>query len=221
MNRSTETTAPQNSDRIARAAWFCAFVLPLVLAALLLGVKSAQAASPPPGVVPFAFEEGFEFEAEASEEGEDEAEENEAEFAEAECEIAAEEAAEGEISDAEAKAICKEAEEFVGETKAGNSSSSASAAAAECPIRSAGAHASTHHGKLKLTLGYTTNSPVTVVIQLRGRLKASFKRHLGRSGVLRFTRKAPKKRRPITVRIKLPRGERAACPSRRLVLLAR
>ncbi len=203
MNRSTETTAPKNSDRIARAAWFCAFVLPLALAALLLGVKSAQAASPPPGVVPFALEEEFEFEAEASEESEDEAKEDEAEFAEVECEIAAEEAAEGEISDAEAKAICKEAEEFVRESQAGPSST----AAGQCTLRSAHAHATLRHHRLKLTVGYTSSSPTAATIEVHSgaRRIASVHRKLGRSGVLRITKKLGRKRiKQVTISFKTP-----------------
>jgi hypothetical protein len=201
VDGNSDTTAPDSTARIARAAWFCAFVLPLILAALLLGVKSAQAASPPPGVVPFAFEEELELEAEASEE--EDAEETEAEFAEAECEIAEEEAAEGEIGDAEAKEVCKEAEEFVREAKAGNSSS----AAAQCPIRSGSAHAATHRGRLKLTIGYTSSTPTPATIEIRsgGRRIASVHRKLGKSGVLRITRKLGSKRiKRVTVSFKSP-----------------
>ena len=214
MDRSADTTANGNSDRIARVAWFCAFVLPLALAALLLGVKSAQAAPPPPERTPSAFEEELFGEEEFGEEDEAQLE---AEFAEAECETAKEEAAAGEIAAAEADEVCSEAEEATKEAAAG----SGDAASAVCPIRSAGAHASIHHHRLKLTVGYTTNSPVTAVIQLRGPLRASFKRRLGKSGVLRFTRALHKRHGRLTVRIKLPASERAACPSHRLVLLAR
>lgn len=108
MDRSTDTTAHRHNDRIARAAWFCAFVLPLALATLLLGVKSAQAALPGPEAAPLAFEEEFEFEAE----GEEDEAQLEAELAQEECEFAEEEAAEGEIGQAEADEICREAAEL-------------------------------------------------------------------------------------------------------------
>jgi hypothetical protein len=205
VNGNTDTTAHDHTARIARAAWFCAFVLPLVLAALLLGVKSAQAASPEGNPTPLAFEEEFELE-----------EENEGEFAEEECEIANEEAKEGEITQAEADTLCKEAKaEAEAASKAAGSSS---AAAAECPIHSASAHASIHDDRLKLTIGYTTTSPVTATIQVRG--VGTFKRHLGKSGVLRFSEKLGDRShgRPV-VRIKLPSGS-AGCPARRLVLPA-
>jgi hypothetical protein len=211
VDRSTDTTAHNHSDRIVRTAWFCAFVLPLALAALLLGVKSAQAASPAPESAPFAFEEEFELEAE----GEEDEAQLEAEFAQEECEIAKEEATEGEITAAEAKEVCTEAEEAAKEATAG---SSKAAASAECPIHSASAHSSIHHNKLKLTIGYTTTTPVTATIQLRGPVRASFKRHLGKSGVLRFTRTLHKKHGRLSAHIGLPRSERAGCPSRRLVL---
>lgn len=194
MNGSTDTTAHDHTARIARAAWFCAFVLPLVLASLLLGVKTAGAAPAAAEPAPVAFEEEFELE-----------EEDEAKFAEEECEIAREEAEEGEISKAEADAICKEAQEVA-------KGSSANSTVAECPIHSASAHASAHHGQLKLTIGYTTNAPVAATIQIHG--IGTFKRHLGRSGVLRFS--GEDRSRPV-IHIKLPKGS-VGCPSRRLVL---
>jgi hypothetical protein len=214
VNRSAETTAHNHSDRIARIAWFCAFVLPLALAALLLGVKSAPAASPAPEAAPLAFEDGFEAEAE----GEEDEAQLEAELAREECEIAEEEATEGEIAVAEAKEICTEAAAATREAATGQGSNRAD----ECPIHSASAHASTQNDKLKLTVGYTTTTAVTATIQLSGPVKASFKRHLGKSGVLRFTRPMPKKAHgsPV-VHIELPAAERSSCPPRRLVLLAR
>jgi len=201
---NTDTTAHCQVERLARLIWVLAFVVPLILAALLLGVKSAQAASSP-NVVPLAFEEELEFE-----------EEFEAgEFAEEECEIAEEEAAEGEISQAEANAICKEAEEEKG----------AASSASECPLHSARAHAATRHNKLKLTLGYTTNEPVKATVQIgAGSTKiGTFKRHLSRSGVLRFTRKLTERQsgKRIVVHIQLPSAEMTGCPSRRLVLFPR
>jgi len=195
VNRSTETTAHDHTARIARLAWFCAFVLPLILAALLLGVKSAQAASLTPVVVPFALEDEEE-ELAFDEEGEGEEFEDENEFAEAECEIAEEEAAEGEITQAEADALCKEVEDFAG---AGGSPTASS----RCPIRSIRAHAVQRNNRLKITIGYTTSDPVKATIQIRK--VGTFKRQLGRSGVIRITRELGKKQPGrIVVRIKAP-----------------
>ena len=185
MDRNTGTTAHDNTARIARVAWLCAFVVPLALAALLLGVKSAQAATPAPDFAPLALEEEeFAFEEEAEFEPEEEAE-----FAEEECEIAAEEAAEGEISEAESIQTCKEAREVV-RGKAGPS-----AAGGECPLRSAHAHAVEKQDKLKVVIGYTTAVPTAATIEIHAgaRRLTSLRRHLGRSGVLRITRKLGKK----------------------------
>jgi len=199
VDRSTDTTAGTHSDRIAHIAWFCAFVLPLALAALLLGVKSAQAATPGPEPAPFAFEEElFEGEEEAGEEDEAQLE---AEFAQQECEIAKEEAAEGEITATEADEVCTEAEEAAAEAKAGPSS----AAPNQCALRSAHAHAALRHNRLKLTIGYTSSAPTPVTIQVRAGAKriASIHRHLGRTGVLRITTKLGRKQvKRITVRFK-------------------
>lgn len=193
MNRSTETTAHDHTARIARLAWFCAFVLPLVLACLLLGVKAAPAAPLPPAAIPFAFEEEGEEEQLALDE--DEELEDEAEFAEAECEIASEEADEGEITQSEADALCREAKEFV---EAGRD-----AGAEPCPLRSARAHASTRNGRLKLTIGYTTAASVPATIQVRR--VGTFRRRLGRSGVIRLTKKVGGKQvKRIKIRIRVP-----------------
>lgn len=92
-----------------------------------------------------------------------------------------------------------------------------------CPLRSAHAHAVTKHDKLKLTIGYTTNESVTTTIQLRkGTVGVeTFKRHLGKSGVLRFTEEElGKGSGKLSVHFKLPPGS-AGCPSRRLVLFPR
>jgi hypothetical protein len=208
VDGNTDTTPTDQAARIARVVWFTTFVVPLILATLLLGVKSAQADSTLPEIVPLAFEEEFELE---------EDEEAEAEFAAEECEIAEEEAAEGELSKAEANEICKEAEDR-GKT-AGSSS-----AASECPLHSDSAHAATVHDRLKLTLGYTTNTPVKATIQIRSGATnvGSYKRHLSKSGVLRFTEKLTERQQGnrISVQIKLPPGS-AGCPSRRLVLFPR
>lgn len=200
MDRSTDTTAHSHSDRIARTAWFCAFVLPLALAALLLGVKSAQAATPTPEATPFAIEEElFEGEEEAGEEDEAQLE---AEFAQQECEIAEEEAAEGEISKTEADEVCAEASEAAQAVTAGSSSNTGG----PCTLRSAHAHAALHHHRLKLTIGYTSSAPTPVTIQVRAGAKriASVHRHLGRTGVLRITKKLGKPIKRVTVGFKTP-----------------
>jgi len=196
VNGETATTASRTANRIARIAWLCAFVLPLLLAVALLGVKAAPAAPLPPAAVPFAFEEEGEEEELALDE--DEEFEDEREFAEAECEIAEEEAAEGEITQAEADALCAEVQGFA---------EASHNAAAQCPIRSARAHASLRHHKLKLTIGYTTSTPTKATIQIRG--IGSFKRKLGRSGVIRIIKMLGKRQpRRIAVRIKPP-----SCPT--------
>jgi len=123
VNRTDDTTAHDHTARIARAAWFCAFVLPLILIALLLGVKSSRAATP--GPIPLATSSAFEEEL-----SEDEAEfdeQDEAEFAQQECEIAEEEAAEGEIDQAEVEEVCWEAAEAAEAAKPGSGSGSATA----------------------------------------------------------------------------------------------
>jgi hypothetical protein len=184
-----------HAPRIARLAWLFTFVIPLILAALLLGVKSSQAASPAPGVVPLAFEEELAFDEE------DELEEDEAEFAEAECEIAEEEAIEGEISEAQAEKICEEAEDLA------KSAGPSSTAANRCPLRSAHTRAVVRHERLKLTIGYTTTSstPATIEIRAGNRRIATVHRHLGRSGVLRISRKLGKRRiNRITASFKTP-----------------
>lgn len=198
MEGNTDTTTPQKAQRIARLAWHFAFVVPLILATLLLGVSSAQAASPLPAVVPLAFEEEEELE-----EGLEE--EVEGEFAEAECEIAEEEAAEGEIPQTEADALCREAQAFA---EAGGSA----ATTGGCPIRSARAHASLKRHKLKLTIGYTTSTPTKATIQIPK--LGTFKRKLGRSGVIRIAKKLGKRQpRRIVVRITAPSCAKAQTSS--------
>ncbi len=215
MESNTTTTAYRLADRIARTAWFAAFVVPLILAALLLGVRSAQATPPVAGPTPLSVEElAFEEELEA--------EENEAEFAEEECEIAKEEAAEGELSKAEADEVCSQSSGSKSQ-KAGPSS----AAPEECILRSAHAHASllAHDSKLKLTIGYTAYEPVGATIEIgKGSNHiATLHQHLGRSGVVRIVKSlhgddTPKR---LAVGIKLPSSREAGCPFRRLVLFPR
>ena len=199
MDGNTDTTSDDQTARIARVA---TLIASLILAALLFGAREAQASSPLPALTPLAFEEEFE-------------EADEAEFAEEECETAEEEVEEGELSKAEGEEICREARETAKEAAAGSSG------AGECPIHSAIAHSSIHNDRLKLTIGYTTNTPVTATIQLSGPVKASFKRRLGRSGVLHFTEQLANEHGRLAVHIELPASERAECPSRRLVLFPR
>ncbi len=177
MDRNIDTTAHDQTARIARVAWFATFVAPLILAALLLGAKSAQAAPPLPGLIPLAFEEEFE-------------EENEAEFAEEECSIAEEEVVEGELSKAEGDEICREAEDEGRKTASGSN-----AAPEECLLRSAHARlvADDSPGGVRLTVGYTTYEPTTATIKFSARGRKGLlhlgtaKRHLGRSGVIRLS----------------------------------
>lgn len=170
----------------------------LLLSGLLLAAGGAHGAVAGPVASTSAFEEEeFEgFEAEAEEEAEGSA-------AEIECEIAREEAAEGELDPVEADEICAEVAEEGKKKKKGGS---ASVAPVECLLRSAHAHAAlddkTH--KLKLTIGYTTYEPVGAKIEI-GHI-AKLQRHLGRSGVIRIIEnlgdaKAPKR---VVVRLAIP-----------------
>jgi hypothetical protein len=173
VDGNTDTTAHDRTARIARVAWFATFVAPLILAALLLGVKSAQAASPLPSLTLLAFEE-----------------EDEAEFAEAECEIAKEEVEEGELSKAEGDEICREDD---GEGR--KTASGSDAAPEECLLRSVQARlvADDSPGGVRLTVGYTTYEPTTATVDLSARggkgllHLGTAKRHFGRSGVIRLT----------------------------------
>jgi hypothetical protein len=212
---NTTTTAHRLADRIARTAWFAAFVVPLILAALLLGVRSAQATPPVAGPTPMSGEElGFEEELEADE--------DEAEFAAEECEIAKEEAAEGELSKAEVDEICSQSSGSRTQ-KAGPSS----AVPEECVLRSAHGHAALegHGAKLKLTIGYTAYEPAGATIEIGKGANhiATLHQHLGRSGVVRIVKSlqgddAPKR---LAVGIELPSSEGVGCPFRRLVLFPR
>lgn len=190
MEGNADTTTHRYTTRIDRIAWLFAFVLPLILAALLLGVKSSQAAPSSP-VVPIAFEdEEFELG-------------DELEFEEAECEIAEEELEAGELGEAAVEAICAEVEAGSTATDAGPSSG----AAGKCPLRSAHARAVVRHGRLKLTIGYTTNKSTGATIEVRSakRRIASVHRKLGRSGVIRISRPVGKKRlKRVVVRFKAP-----------------
>lgn len=179
MEGNTDTVTPYRyrTARIARIAWVVTFIVPLVLAALLLGVKSAQAA--PDSAAPVAFEEDFEFE-------------EEGEFEEEECEVAEEELEEGELDRAEVEEICEDAED--GERK--KTSGSDGIAPEECLLRSAHARlvAYDSHNDVRLTVGYTTYEPTTATVDFgakggKGSLHlGTVKRHLGKSGVIRLTK---------------------------------
>jgi hypothetical protein len=161
--------------RIARIAWLATFVVPLILAALLLGVKSAEAA---PATTPLALEEDFELE-------------DEGEFVEEECEGEDE----GELEEdelVEAEDACEEGEDEGKKKRADGSA----VAPEECLLRSAHARlvAYDSHNDVRLTVGYTTYEPATATIEFeakggKGSLHlGTVKRHLGRSGVIRLTK---------------------------------
>lgn len=89
----------------------------------------------------------------------------------------------------------------------------------ECLLRSARAHASLdpRGEKLKLTIGYTAYEPAKAKIKV-GNI-ATLQRRLGRSGVLRVTKKlGAKSGKRLVVTIKIPSARNSGCPSRRLVL---
>lgn len=164
--------------RLTRIAWLFTFVVPLVLAVLLLGVKSAPALPPATASASAELEEEFEFE-----EGEQEEEA---------CEVAEGELEEGELSEAEAERICEEND---GEDKK-KAAASDSVAPEECLLRSAHARlvASDSRKGVRLTVGYTAYEPTAATIDYRleggkGSLHlGAAKRHLGRSGVIRLTK---------------------------------
>lgn len=92
----------------------------------------------------------------------------------------------------------------------------------ECVLRSARAHAGLDRRgeKLKLTIGYTASEPAKAKIQI-GNI-ATLNRHLGRSGVLRVTKKlGAKGGKRLVVTITLASARNAGCPFRRLVLFPR
>jgi hypothetical protein len=195
------------SAQINRIAWLVTFVVPLVLTALLLTVKTAQATEPPSP--PAALEEVFEAEFEEA-----------IELTPEDACFEAEEAFEvGELEEAELEKICEEEVSEPGPRGKGDSAPGAG----ECPLRSANANATARNDRLKLTIGYTTNTPTNAAFEVKlGPAKlATLQRHLGRSGVIRFNKPMPENPRgKLTVRIKLPAGA-AGCPSRRLVLFPR
>lgn len=186
---------------VARAAWLATFVVPLLLAGLLLAVKTAHADPAGPAVAPPAFEEGLELEEEA------EADPG------AECTEATAEFEAGELDEEDFEEICEGEDEDEARAKG-----SGALAPEECVLRSAHAHAVTSgkSNKLKLTIGYTTFEPVAATIEV-GHV-TTLHRHLGRSGVLRLVRPLHQHLDRLVVDIRIPSVERAGCPSRRLVL---
>jgi len=116
-----------------------------------------------------------------------------------------EEAEELETESEEAEEACEEEEEE---------------AAEKCPLRSASAHAATTHTKLKITIGYTTYQPAPARVQIRNSRVETYKRHLGKSGVLRFTEPLTHKQSSKVV-VNIESVGQAACPTRRLVLFTR
>jgi hypothetical protein len=104
-------------------------------------------------------------------------------------------------SEEEDEGLCEELEERGAE----------SSEAEECPLRSTRAHGSTAHDRLKITVGYTTYRPAAATIQIgSGANKlGTFKRHLGRSGVLRFTEKGSTKHgKRVVVHVSVPSAQR-------------
>jgi hypothetical protein len=93
----------------------------------------------------------------------------------------------------------------------------------ECPLRSAKAHASTKHDKLRLTIGYTTNEPFSARITIqRGPVQiSSVRRYLGHSGILRLSEKLDEHGGRKIVTSIASADKSAGCPSRRLVLFPR
>ena len=163
----------------ARLVWLATFVIPLVLAGLLLAVKTAHAAPVKPAVIPFDLEEDFELEEETESDPSTECAEATGEF----------EAGELEADDLEE--ICA-GEEDEDRKKAGPGS----LAPEECLLRSAHARVAVNplHKTVRLTVGYTTYEPTPATVDYgltgnRGSLHlGTEKRFLGRSGVIRLTK---------------------------------
>jgi hypothetical protein len=156
-----------------------AFVMPLILTALLWGSKAAHANTDP---APAQLAPDEEFEAGGA-----------GDFEEGECEEAEFEFEEGEIAEAEFERACEEeADDKDGKRATGTDL----AAPEECLLRSANARlvAYDSHNDVRLTVGYTTYEPVAATIDYRladdkGSLHlGTAKRHLGRSGVIRLSK---------------------------------
>lgn len=135
----------------------------------------------------------------------------------------------------EAEAAAEDVEEECEETEEGFEECEEAEAASEgderaredCVLRSARGHASVdrHGRKLKLTIGYTAYEPVKAKVEISkgGNRLATVKRRLGRSGVLRVTKKLDAKNdgKQIVVSIEIPSARNAGCPSWRLALSLR
>lgn len=191
-------TAPRQTTLVVRIAWLATFVVPLILATLLLGAKAAHSE---PAPTPLALEEP---------------EAEEGEYEETECDIAWEEFDEGLLTESDVEELCEEEEAGKSKTKKGGKGS---AAPEECVLRSAHGHAAVDErsNKLKLTIGYTAYEPVGAKVTV-GKI-ATVKRQLGRSGVLRLVKNLGKQDpERLVINIKLPSVKKAGCPSRRLVL---
>jgi hypothetical protein len=160
-----------------------------LLAAAALPMAAPAEPLPAPGPSPAL--------AEAAAEDEEESEE--------ECVVVEEEFVDGELQE-----FCAEEDE-----------SEAASSIDNCFLRSAHAHSATKHNKLKVTVGYTTNDPADAKIEIRqgGARIGTFSRHLGKSGVLRFTSKLNKRHR-AGVSIRIRPTQETGCPARRLVLRA-
>ncbi len=165
---------------VARIAWLATFVVPLVLAGLLLMAKTAHAAPADSPIVPLALEE-LEDESEGENEG----------GSENECAEAEREFEEGDLEEEDVENICEEAEDQDKKRATG----SGSVAPEECLVRSAHARvvAYSAHDTVRLTVGYTTYEPTAATVEYalaggKGSMHLdTAKRHLGRSGVLRLT----------------------------------
>jgi len=128
---------------------------------------------------------------------------------------------EAEASEEELETCDEEAEECEEGEAASGPEERRSDAPGKCLLRSTSARAVTKNDKLKLTIGYTTNEPSEATVEIkRGAVRiGSLHRHLGRSGVLRFSKELNEEQSgKLVVRILLPKRKRAGCPSRRLVL---
>jgi hypothetical protein len=167
-------TADQTAP-VTRIAWLATLVVPLVLAGLLF-MASTTSAAPAAPATPAVF--GEELEAEE----EDEAKESE-------CETAEEEFEEGELGELEVEQLCEEEE-------GGKAGANSSVAPKECLLRSSHARlvAYRSHSEVRLTVGYTAYEPTAAMVSYRatggkGSLDlGTARRHLGRSGVIRFTK---------------------------------
>jgi len=185
--RTRAGTEEHRLERLVRVVPSLVLLVLLVLAALLLAARSAHAAAQAPlSTIPLALDEEGEGEGEFENEfGEEEA-----------CEEAEEEFEEGGLGETEVESICEVA---TGEDPA-EGAATGSTASDRCSLRSVHPRAVTVEKgrRLKLTIGYTTFAPsgATVEIRLGATRIGSFRRHLGRSGVLRIVMRLGKQHTP-------------------------